>query len=235
MHEQRTTISAAVAADTATDAAGILPGLPASERANVTTHGIGIALSVLGFFLLVNLTRNGREPAMFWSSIVYGLTLISVYTASTLYHAARDARRRRVLEIADHSAIYLLIAGTFTPFGVRLGGVTGIGLLSALWGLAVFGVLFKIFCGTRYEAVSLTMYLLMGWGPILVLKAIFHATSWSAVEWLVLGGLCYTVGVPVYVLSHKNPRLHMFWHLAVMLGSVCHFISVLYCIRAGMA
>lgn len=206
--------------------------LSRDDRANVLTHGTGIVLSILGFYFLVRLTRNG-EPAMFWSSLVYSFGLVAVYAASTFYHASRNSRRRRVLEKADHAAIYLLIAGTFTPFGIRVGGVAGIGLLAALWCLASVGIFFKIvFGGHRFKAVSLMMYLAMGWGPVFVLKAILQATSWSAVEWLVIGGLCYTAGVPVYVLSHKNPRVHALWHIAVMIGSVCHYIAVLYCVKA---
>jgi hemolysin III len=208
--------------------------LTRDDRANVLTHGTGIVLSILGLCFLVRLTRSRGEPAMFWSSLVYSFGLVAVYAASTFYHASRNPRMRCVLEKADHAAIYLLIAGTFTPFGIRVGGVAGIGFLTVLWCLASIGIFFKVVFGChRFEALSLAMYVVMGWGPLFVLKSILLATSWSTVEWLVIGGLCYTAGVPFYVVSHKKPRVHALWHIAVMIGSVCHYIAVLYCVEAS--
>jgi len=207
----------------------------AGEAANVATHATGLVLGLLALAFLVRFTSSalGTEKAeIFWSSVVYGVTLVCVYAASTFYHAERNRRRKCVLEVADHAAIYLLIAGTFTPFGVQLGTGFGRALLVAEWCLAVVGILFKaIFGCRRYIAISVATYLLMGWGPILLIVSIFHATSAAAVEWLIIGGLCYTAGVPIFVLSHKKPHVHALWHISVMLGSASHFIAVFYCIQ----
>lgn len=210
--------------------------LPPFETANTFSHAVGIVLSAAGLGYLLWLTGGpGVSRDLFFASLVYGLTLVNVYVASTFCHGIRDRRRKRWFEIADHAAIYLLIAGTFTPFGVRIGGALGTGVIFALWICAALGVAFKILCGCgkRLERVSLATYIAMGWGPVLVIEQLLAATSRAALQWLVVGGLLYTLGVPFYVLSHRRPHLHVWWHLFVMAGSTSHFIAVLLCV--GMA
>ncbi len=196
---------------------------PANEVGNVITHGTGLALCVPAIFLLL---RHTRTPADFASSLIYGITLAAVYAASTCLHIGSAHRLRLRLEVLDHSTIYLLIAGTFTPFLVRLGGTQGVALLVLAWLLAAGGIAFKLICGLRHPRISILSYLVLGWFPLVSLHAIFCATSWSAIEWLMIGGAAYTAGVPVYLASRKRFALHPLWHFFVMLGSACHYIAI---------
>lgn len=196
---------------------------PANETYNALTHATGLALSLPAVYLLV---RHARNPADFWSCLVFGLTLIAVYAASTCVHIGSDRRLRYRLEVLDHSAIYLLIGGTFTPFFVLIGGTLGAWLLVIGWAMALAGVGFKIGCGLGHERLSIASYIVLGWFPLMALRLILQATSWPVVVWLVLGGAAYTAGVPFYLASRNRFGLHPVWHLFVMLGSACHYLAI---------
>jgi hemolysin III len=205
------------------------------EAANVVSHALGAAIAVPALWVLIESARSRADAGAMWSCVVFGASLLIVYAASTLYHSARERRLKCALEIADHSAIYLLIAGTYTPFLVRLGGRLGAAVLGAMWITALAGVLFKICCGCRNHRVSLLSYLVMGWFMVLLIKPLTSATSPAAMRWLVLGGLFYTAGVPFFVLSLKRMRYHLFWHLFVMAGSACHYIAVMFCVAPQLS
>lgn len=201
--------------------------LSAEELANSLTHGVGLALSVAGFIVLVVLAAMRGSAWRIVSCAVYGSTLICLYTASTLYHGICSRRLKRLLKVCDHSAIYLLIAGTYTPFLlVNLRGGWGWSLLAVIWGLAMAGILFKVWFVEHFAILSTTVYLLMGWLALVAVKPMLLRVPLSGLLWLLAGGLLYTVGVVFY--ASKNVRYnHAIWHGFVIAGSTCHYFAVL--------
>ena len=201
--------------------------LSAEELANSLTHGVGLALSVAGFIVLVVLAAIRGSAWRIASCAVYGSTLICLYTASTLYHGIRSRRLKRVLKICDHSAIYLLIAGTYTPFLlVNLRGSWGSSLFAVIWGLAMAGILFKVWFVEHFSVLSTMLYLLMGWLALVAVKPMLLSVPQSGVLWLLAGGVLYTVGVVFYAWK-KIPYSHAIWHGFVIAGSTCHYFAVL--------
>lgn len=198
------------------------------QIANTVTHGIGAVLSVAGLVLLVvRASLNGTTLDLAALSL-YGGTLVLLYFASTLYHAVRGPRTRQICRMLDHGAIFLLIAGTYTPFAlISLGGVRGWGLFVVIWGLAVTGVLLKIFRRDEWPRGSLVFYLAMGWLMVVAVGDLIAALGMDGFLWLALGGLAYTGGV-VFYLWDRLPFNHAVWHLFVLTGSACHFIAVLF-------
>jgi hemolysin III len=161
------------------------------------------------------------------SCAVYGSTLICLYTASTLYHGIRSRRLKRVFKICDHSAIYLLIAGTYTPFLlVNLRGSWGWSLFAVIWGLAMAGILFKVWFVEYFSVFSTAVYLLMGWLALVAVKPMLLSVPHSGLLWLLAGGVLYTVGVVFYAWK-KVPYNHAIWHGFVLAGSTCHYFAVL--------
>lgn len=201
--------------------------LPAEELANSLTHGVGLALSVAGLIVLVVLAAMRGSAWRIASCAVYGSTLICLYTASTLYHGIRSRRLKRVLKICDHSAIYLLIAGTYTPFLlVNLRGSWGWSLFAVIWGLAMAGILFKVWFVEHFSVLSTMLYLLMGWLALVAVKPMLLSVPQSGVLWLLAGGVLYTVGVVFYAWK-RIPYSHAIWHGFVIAGSTCHYFAVL--------
>jgi hemolysin III len=197
------------------------------EIANSVTHGMGLALSLAGLAVLVTLATLRGTAWHIVSCAVYGATLVILYAASTLYHSVRGPRVKRVLRILDHSAIYLLIAGTYTPFAlVTLRGAWGWSLFGVVWGMALVGILWKIWFVDRFVVVSTTVYLLMGWLAVIAAKPLLAALPAGGIAWILAGGLCYTAGV-VFFGWKKLPYAHTVWHVFVVTGSVCHFLAVL--------
>ena len=198
------------------------------EIANSITHGIGLVLSVAALVVLV-LTAVHRGNA--WHVVgftIFGSTLILLYLSSTLYHGIQHPRAKRILRRCDHAAIFLLIAGTYTPFLLtNLRGAWGWRLLGVLWGIAACGVLFKAFCVQRFERLSVVAYILMGWLGIIAVRQLFTALPTDSLLLLGVGGLIYTVGVVFYAWG-KLPFGHAVWHLFVLGGSISHFFSVLH-------
>ena len=199
---------------------------PSEELANSLTHGFGLVMSCIGAPVLIVAAIATSDPWRIVASSIYAATLVMLYAASTLYHAVQTARVKRVLRVADHVAIYLLIAGTYTPFtfGV-LRGAWGWTLFGIVWGLAALGVLFKLALGMRYPKASTLFYVAMGWVVIIAVRPLMHALSAPGFWLLVAGGLLYSGGVVFYV-SDRRRYMHAVWHLFVMAGSCCHFVAV---------
>jgi hemolysin III len=201
--------------------------LALEEIANAVTHGIGLLFSVAGcIVLLVFAILHGRANYIVACSI-YGVTLICLYAASTLYHAAIAPRVKRALKILDHSAIYLLIAGTYTPFLLLyLRGAWGWTLFAVVWSLALAGILFKFWFVDHFPFLSTAVYLLLGWLVVIAVKPVQAHIPASTLLWLVAGGLLYSSGV-IFFAWKRLPYGHVIWHLFVMAGSACHYVAVL--------
>jgi len=200
--------------------------LSLEEWMNAGSHAAGLILSIVGFVVLVLLAAKRGTAWSIVGCVVYGCTLVSLYLASTLYHSASSARRKRALRVLDHSAIYLLIAGTYTPFLlVNLRGVWGWSLFGVIWGCAVLGIVLKVVLQTRHEVLSTAVYIAMGWLVVIAAKPLITHVSRAGVTWLVAGGVLYTTGV-VFFASRRIPFGHSVWHLFVMAGSICHYFAV---------
>ena len=201
--------------------------LPVEEVANCVTHGLGLALSLAGFVALVLLAWPGGDAWLVVSCAVYGASLVALYAASTLYHGARTPRAKGFLQALDHCGIYLLIAGTYTPFTlVTLRGPWGWTLFGLVWSLSLAGIAFRALCGTRYRAVAVGSYVLLGWLCVIAVKPILAVVPLGALAWIAAGGLAYTTGV-FFFAAKRIPHHHAIWHLFVLGGSACHYVAVL--------
>jgi len=196
------------------------------EIANSVTHGVGALLSVAGLTLMLVLAADENDSTRIASSIIYGSSLILLFLFSTLYHSFKHHSARVVFQVLDHCAIYLLIAGTYTPFLlISLKGGWGYSLMAVIWGLAVFGVVFKICYGERYPRVSLMTYLSMGWLILIAGAEMIARVPMEGLVLLAAGGLIYTIGT-LFFIWDRMPYNHAVWHLFVMGGSVCHFFAI---------
>jgi hemolysin III len=197
------------------------------EWANTLTHALGAVASAVGGAALVGMAVRAGDFWQILGTSVYSASLILLYSASTLYHAVRGRMVKARLRIFDHCAIYLLIAGTYTPFALGvLRGERGWGLLAVLWSLAGAGIVYKLFLLERFPRFSTAMYLGMGWLSVLVLPSLARLLSPSTLLWLVAGGLAYTVGT-VFFHARRIRYAHAIWHGFVLTGSACHFMAVL--------
>lgn len=198
------------------------------EKTNIISHAIGLLFSVLALLLLVlKASLNGNVWHIVVASI-FGLALISLYTASTMYHSAKDPKIRARLRIIDHATIYVLIAGTYTPFTlITLNGWVGWMIFGFSWGMAVTGVVLKLFYTGRFNVLSTLMYVFMGWMIMFAIKPLIDALPVDGFFWLVAGGVAYTTGAIIYSIR-KVPFNHAIFHLFVLLGSFCHFVAVYY-------
>ena len=198
------------------------------EIANSVSHGLGIFFSVVSLTILLVLSSFFGTITHTLCYTIYGISLLLLYTSSTLYHALPQPKAKRILKICDHVAIYLLIAGTYTPFLVlNIPGAWGQTLLAVIWGLAAVGVVFKLFFTGRFKYVSTLIYIGMGWLIMIAGGPLSEALdSSSAMSWLVWGGCMYTGGTVFYLLK-KVPYFHSIWHLFVLSGSVFHFRAIL--------
>lgn len=198
---------------------------PHEERWNALSHGLGVALSLVGASVLVTLAAVRGDGHRLAAAIVFGVALVLLYVASTLYHAIPHPPSKARLKVFDHCAIYLLIAGTYTPFAlVGLRGRGGLGLLAAMWALALVGVVCKWFWTGRFKRLSTALYLAMGWAAVWVAKPLMEVLSPATLGWLLAGGLAYSAGT-VFYLS-RRPYAHAAWHGFVLAGSLCHFVAV---------
>jgi hemolysin III len=197
------------------------------EAANTVTHGLGAVAGFLAGTALVALAARSADVYQLISACVYSLSLITLYTASTLFHWEQDARIKRRLELFDHCAIFLLIAGTYTPFLlVTLRDSVGWGLLAVIWGLAVAGMIFKLIFATRFRLASTLLYLAMGWLIVVAAEPMLNALTMPVVVLLVSGGVAYTIGTYFFCNEERLPYAHTIWHLFVLAGSICHFLAV---------
>jgi hemolysin III len=197
------------------------------EMANVLTHGAGALASAVGAAVLLTVAAVQGDPWKVVSSAVFGATLVLLYAASTLYHAARTPRARARLKVLDHCAIYLLIAGSYTPFAlVGLRGGWGWTLFGVAWGLAAAGTVFKLFFTGRFPRLSTATYIAMGWLAVVAIVPMVQRLPAATLAWMVAGGVVYTAGTLFYH-SRRIPYAHAIWHAFVIGGSACHFAAVL--------
>jgi hemolysin III len=197
------------------------------EIANSITHGIGVVFSLVALTLLIGASALYGDGWALGSGIVFGVSLILLYTGSTLYHAIPVPRARRVFKVLDHSAIYLLIAGSYTPFTlVTMRANGGWWMFAIVWALAIAGISTEAFWTYRPRWVSAVVYLGMGWLAVFMIGPMRASLASNGLWLLVAGGLCYTLGTAFYVYK-RVPYFHMVWHLWVLAGSVCHFLAVL--------
>ena len=198
------------------------------EIANAITHGAGLLASLIALPVLIWSASQSHDGARVTGAAIFGATLVLLYTASTLYHSFPPGRTKRVFRVLDHGAIYLLIAGTYTPFALgALRGPWVWSLLAVSWALAVAGVIMKSTVGFRYEKLSTVIYVAMGWMAVVAIKPLMEHVAPAGLIWLIVGGLCYTGGVVFYATDRRLWYGHAIWHVFVAAGSVCHFFAVL--------
>ena len=196
------------------------------ERFNSITHLVGAVLAVAGTAVLVTKSAQQGDPWKIVSFSVYGAMLTVLYLASTLYHALRG-RAKAVFKKLDHCSIYLLIAGSYTPFAlVSLRGPWGWSLFGAVWALAVVGIVQEVWVAQGARVLSLVIYVVMGWLALVAVVPLWQALTPAGFAWLAAGGACYTVGIAFYATDHKLRHGHGIWHLFVLAGSTCHFITM---------
>ncbi len=204
------------------------------EKLNSITHLVGAVLALVGFGVLLTISIQERNPLLIISFTIFGFTLILLYTMSTLYHSFHPPKLKKIFQKLDHVSIYLLIAGTYTPYMlVSLREHNGLIMLLFVWTLALIGLLLDIFVPKRIEWLQVLIYLVMGWICTLNFSELQAAIPTAGVIWLTMGGIAYTVGVVFYVLDNlkKLRHAHGIWHLFVLTGSICHFISIVAYVR----
>lgn len=200
---------------------------PLSEEiANVLTHAIGIILFLIGTVFLLIKAHSSHDSMKIFSAYIFGGSLINMYLASTLYHAITNQKFKGILHLGDHVSIFILIAGTYTPFLlVALHEHIDISFIIIMWGIAGAGILYKMFFFGKYKAVSLFIYLAMGWMAIFKIKTFYEYLSVPAAIWILAGGLFYSIGTYFYAMK-KIHYHHAIWHVFVLCGSACHFIAI---------
>ena len=197
------------------------------ERLNVITHGTGLILSFVASILLLTKGLHEGIHIRFISYFIYCIGLMTLYLASTLYHSAKNPKLKKQLNVFDHSAIYLLIAGTYTPIALlAIKGMWGITIFCIVWVLAAIGITLKFYFTGRYSKISTATYVLMGWVIIIAIKPLINSMATSGLLWLLAGGIFYTVGALLYQRKAMKYN-HVIFHVFVLLGSFCHYIVVL--------
>jgi len=198
------------------------------EVANALLHGLGAALGVAGLAVLVVMSVLHGTAWHVVSTAVYGTSLVLLYLSSTLYHALPMGRAKQVFEIFDHAAIYVLIAGTYTPFAlVTLNGASGWSVFGIVWGLAIAGIVVQAVFPGRLRGLMTALYLAMGWIVVLAGPFLLSALDPAGIAWLIAGGVVYSAGVFFYY-KKRFPYSHAVWHVFVLGGSVCHFVAILF-------
>ena len=204
------------------------------EKLNSITHLVGAALALVGLGVLLTISIQEQSWPLIISFAIFGFTLILLYTMSTLYHSFHPPKLKKIFQKLDHVSIYLLIAGTYTPYMlVSLRGNGGMIMLVSIWMLALIGLLLDVFIPKRIEWLQLLIYLIMGWVCTLNYSELQAALAVGGIDWLTAGGIAYTVGIIFYVLDNMNKlrHAHGIWHLFVLSGSICHFISIAAYVR----
>ena len=201
---------------------------PKEEKINIISHAIGFLFSIVALFLLVIKATTFGNVLNIVSVSIYGLSLIVLYAASTLYHSAKQPKLRKRFKIFDHSAIYVLIAGTYTPFTlITLNSTKGWVIFSISWGMAIVGIILKLFFTGKFKLVSTLLYIFMGWMIVFAIKPLIVSLPSDGLYWLVAGGVFYTIGAVLYSIKAIKFN-HAIFHIFVLMGSFCHFYSVLY-------
>lgn len=205
----------------------------AEEIAHAITHGVGILLSIAALAVMIGFSSVYGDAWHITSTAIYGTTLILLYTASTLYHSIPQPKAKAILQQLDHAAIFLLIAGTYTPFTlVNLRGTWGWSLFGLVWGIAIAGILIELFGSERMRRWSLWLYLGLGWLVLIAIKPMLDSVATGGLILLLAGGLSYSLGVIFYVWDRLAFN-HAIWHLFVLAGSALHFFSVLFYVIPG--
>ncbi len=203
-----------------------LKELTVEEFANTITHGFGLLLSIAGFIFLVVMAGIKGDFWYIASGVLYGLSLVILYAASTFYHSAVSPEQKRRLQIVDHCCIYVLIAGSYTPFTlIVLREGIGQNLFIFVWAFALFGIVSKLLFGKRFPVLSVISYLVMGWIGIVAVQPLFAALGFAPVALVVAGGIAYSIGV-VFFAWKSIKHHHAIWHMFVLLGSIFHFLAV---------
>jgi hemolysin III len=198
------------------------------EMLNVATHGLGVGLSIAALVLLVVYASLEGDVWHVVSFSIYGASLFFLYLASTSFHLSRKLTHRQWLNVADHAAIFLLIAGTYTPYSlVSLRGPWGWSIFGVVWGLAIVGMVLKIFYTGRFNLISTLIYVLLGWLILIAISPLVDTLPTGGLLWLLAGGISYTMGA-LFFLLQRIPFNHAIFHLFVLAGSVCHFVSVFW-------
>ena len=201
---------------------------PLEEKTNIISHAIGLVLSLVGLVLLLVRASLYGNAWHVVSAGVFGASLISLFAASTFYHSAKDPKLRSRLRIIDHATIYVLIAGTYTPFTlVTLHGSTGWMIFTASWGMALVGITLKLFFTGKYNVISTLMYVFMGWIIVFALIPLINNLSTQGLAWLLAGGVAYTTGAILYSIKQIKFN-HAIFHMFVLLGGFCHFVSIYF-------
>ena len=197
------------------------------EQLNAVTHGIGAALGAVALILLI-IYADSLKPWSLFSVIVYGVSIIVLFLASTFYHSVRKEKPKHYFRIIDHISIYLLIAGTYTPvLLISLSESLGWTLFYVVWGIAGMGVVLKLFFTGRFEVFSTLLYLIMGWLIVFDFTNLYEAIGYNGIAWLMAGGSFYTIGIIFYAIQ-KIPYNHVIWHLFVLGGAICHFFMIFW-------
>ncbi len=198
------------------------------EKFNTFTHLVGSLLALAGSVVLIVLGALSHDVWKIVSFSIYGASLVLMYGASTLYHNAKQGKIKNFLRMLDHNSIYLLIAGTYTPFiVVGLRGPLGWSLFSVVWGLALIGIIRETWLVKKTRVASLAIYILMGWFAVMAIAPLAGALSWTGLAWLVAGGLSYTIGTFFYLHDQRFTHWHGIWHLFVLGGSILHYFAIL--------
>ena len=215
------------------DIGGIKYYSPIEEKINIISHSIGFILSIVALVILVTYAILDGDVWHIVSFSIFGSSLIVLYAASTLYHSAKKPELRNRLNIIDHASIYVLIAGTYTPFTlVTLKGTIGWVIFGASWGLALTGIILKLFFTGKYDLISTIMYVLMGWIIVFAIKPLINNLPLEGLLWLFAGGISYTMGAILYSIG-KIKFNHAIFHMLVLTGSFCHFMSVFFYVLPG--
>lgn len=200
----------------------------AEEVIHAVSHGVGLILSIAGLAWMLRISIDTADPWRIVASSIYGASLIALFLSSTLYHGLHASPNKPLFKLLDHCAIYALIAGTSTPFLlVAMRSNTGWWLFGAMWTLAAAGILSKLWHGHRYPRLSLASYLLMGWLMVFVAPQMPDTIGAGGITWLLMGGLCYSVGAAFYAAKRMYFH-HVIWHLFVLAGAACHFLAVIW-------
>lgn len=193
------------------------------ERLNALSHAFGLVLALIGLVALILKANTLLSTSV---ATVYGLSLVLMFLTSTLYHSSKEIKSKAVLRRLDHIAIYLLIAGSYTPFLV-IGVGTNIAFigLAVVWSIGLLGIFFKLYFGHKYPKLSISTYAAMGWLALLLIYPIYLSLSTTGFILLIAGGLCYSAGIPLYLLKSRHYS-HALWHFCVVAGAACHFIAI---------
>ncbi|WP_111309494.1 PAQR family membrane homeostasis protein TrhA [Confluentibacter sediminis] len=200
---------------------------PFEEKLNAISHAVGALFGICALLILMVYNTNKTEYSLF-SIIVYGLSIIMLFSASTLYHAVKNEKKKHLFRIVDHISIYFLIAGTYTPvLLITLEQSSGWTLFYIVWGIALFGVILKLFFTGRFEIFSTSLYLVMGWLIVFDFSNLSQAIGERGVLWLFAGGLAYSLGIIFYAVK-AIPFNHVIWHVFVLAGAMCHFFMIFF-------